>query len=314
MPHAPKPAPRSLRNIMDLDADNIAAAFEIEGAPVRGRIVRLGTVVDEILRRHAYPEAVANLLGEACTLAVLVGASLKIEGRLILQAQGDGPVRYVVADYDTTGGLRGYARFEADAVAALDHEWSRPGAETLLGKGTFAMTIDQGPDMDRYQGITPIEGETLALCAEHFFMQSEQVPTHVRLATIETAEPGCLPCWRSGGLMIQRVADDAARGSTQEAWERAEILFTTLADDELADAALSADQLLFRLYHEDGVRMFEPLGIEARCGCSEEKVTSMLSRFSADDRVGMDDGNGHIHVTCEFCSRAYDIDPGNLPQ
>ena len=163
-------------------SDDLVAPFQIEAQPVRGRIVRLGPAVDEVLTRHDYPEAVANLLGEACALAALVGASLKFEGRLIVQAQGDGPVAYVVADYDTGGALRGYCRFNAERVSEASGGFARPGAGTLLGKGVFIMTVDQGPDMDRYQGVTPIEGETLALCAETYFAQSEQTPTRVRLA------------------------------------------------------------------------------------------------------------------------------------
>ncbi|HEY0051846.1 MAG TPA: Hsp33 family molecular chaperone HslO, partial [Caulobacteraceae bacterium] len=162
--------------------DDLVAAFQIENWPVRGRITRLGPVVDEILSRHAYPEPVANLLGEACALAALVGSALKFEGRLIVQAQGDGPVAYVVADYDTSGTLRGYCRFDAERVAAASEGFARPGAKTLLGGGVFIMTLDQGPDFERHQGITPIEGETLALCAETYFDQSEQTPTRVRLA------------------------------------------------------------------------------------------------------------------------------------
>ena len=162
--------------------DDLVAAFQIEGWPLRGRIVRLGGAIDEVLTRHDYPDAVANLLGEACALAALVGSSLKFEGRLIVQAQGDGPVSLVVADYDTTGALRGYCSFDAERLAEVSGGFARPGARTLLGGGVFMMTIDQGPDMDRYQGITPIEGETLALCAEQYFAQSEQTPTRVRLA------------------------------------------------------------------------------------------------------------------------------------
>jgi len=143
--------------------DDVVSAFQIENLPVRGRVVRLGAAIDEVLTRHDYPEPVANLLGEACALAALVGSSLKFEGRLIVQAQGDGPVRYVVVDYDTNGGLRGYCRFDPDEVAAVSEGFARPGAKTLLGGGVFIMTLDQGPDMDRYQGVTPIEGETLAL-------------------------------------------------------------------------------------------------------------------------------------------------------
>jgi molecular chaperone Hsp33 len=149
--------------------DDVVSAFQIEGLPVRGRAVRLGAAVNEVLTRHDYPEPVANLLGEACALAALVGSSLKFEGRLIVQAQGDGPVRYVVVDYDTSGGLRGYCRFDADEVAKVSEGFARPGAKTLLGGGVFIMTLDQGADMDRYQGVTPIEGETLALCAEQYF-------------------------------------------------------------------------------------------------------------------------------------------------
>ena len=162
--------------------DNAVAPFALEGAPVRGRLARLGSAIDEILTRHDYPEAVANLLGEACTLAALVGSNLKFEGRLIVQAQGDGPVAYVVADYDSNGGLRGYCRYDADRVAEVSNGFARPGARTLLGTGAFVMTLDQGPDTARHQGITPIEGETFALCAETYFAQSEQTPTRVRLA------------------------------------------------------------------------------------------------------------------------------------
>jgi molecular chaperone Hsp33 len=163
-------------------ADDLVAPFQIENQPVRGRVARLGAAVDEVLTRHDYPEPVANLLGEACALAALVGASLKFDGRLIVQAQGDGPVAYVVADYDTSGALRGYCRFDAERVAAASSGFAWPGAGALLGNGAFVMTVDQGPDMDRYQGVTPIEGETLALCAETYFAQSEQTPTRVRLA------------------------------------------------------------------------------------------------------------------------------------
>jgi molecular chaperone Hsp33 len=154
-------------------ADDLAAAFQIEGWPVRGRIVRLGQTIDTILSAHAYPEPVAALLGEACALAALVGSSLKFEGRLIVQAQGDGPVRYVVADYGTDGQMRGYCRFDEAEVAAASQGFARPGARSLLGQGVFVMTLDRGPDFERTQGITPIEGESLSLAADHYFQQSE---------------------------------------------------------------------------------------------------------------------------------------------
>ena len=231
--------------------DDLAAPFQIENQPVRGRLVRLGAAVDEILTRHDYPEAVANLLGEACALAALVGASLKFEGRLIVQAQGDGPVSYVVADYDTEGSLRGYCRYDAERLADAQAEagFGAPGAKALLGEGVFIMTIDQGPDTERYQGVTPIEGETLAFCAERYFAQSEQTPTRVRLA-VGQSDDGSGPKWRAGGILMQNIAEDDARGATAEAWREAQSLFETVGEDELIDPTLTPETLLYRLFHE----------------------------------------------------------------
>ncbi len=292
----------------DIPTDDLVAAFQIETWPVRGRLTRLGPVVDDILKRHDYPEPVANLLGEACALAALVGNSLKFEGRLIVQAQGDGPVAYVVADYDTTGGLRGYCKFDKAKVEDVSHGFARPGAQTLLGKGVFIMTIDPTTAMDRYQGVTPIEGETLALCAEHYFAQSEQVPTRIRLAVGEltTAEG---KQWRAGGAMIQFIAEDDARGETRDAWEREQMLFETLGEDELVDPNVPPETLLYRLFHEDGVRLFAAKPLRAMCRCSEERVMGMLRSFPQSDRDEMVEADGDIHVTCEYCSREYVIKP-----
>ncbi|MGH7022496.1 MAG: Hsp33 family molecular chaperone [Caulobacteraceae bacterium] len=289
-------------------ADDIVAPFQIETQPVRGRIVRLGAAVDEILTRHAYPEPVANLLGEACALAALVGASLKFEGRLIVQAQGDGPVAYVVADYDTAGALRGYCRFDAARVAAVSQGFARPGAGALLGAGAFVMTIDQGPDMDRYQGVTPIEGETLALAAETYFSRSEQTPTRVRLA-VGQVDAGEGPKWRAGGVLIQNIAEDDARGSTAEAWTTAQALFETIGEDELIDPTVPAETLLWRLFHEEGVRLFRPKPIAAFCRCSKERIVEVLNSFPAAERAAMIEADGRIRVTCEYCARVYDVAP-----
>jgi molecular chaperone Hsp33 len=288
--------------------DDLVAAFQIEGWPLRGRIVRLGAAIDEVLTRHDYPEPVANLLGEACALAALVGSSLKFEGRLIVQAQGDGPVSLVVADYDTTGALRGYCSFDLDRLAEVSGGFARPGAKNLLGEGVFIMTIDQGADMDRYQGITPIEGETLALCAEQYFAQSEQTPTRVRLSVgqLHTAEG---QSWRAGGILIQNVAADEARGSTQDVWERAQALFATTGEDELIDPTVSGETLLWRLFNEDGVRVFEARPLRAFCRCSPERVASVIGSFSEEERAGMIEPDGKIHVTCEYCSRTYELEP-----
>jgi molecular chaperone Hsp33 len=293
--------------------DDFVAPFQIEGKPVRGRVARLGAVVDDILTRHDYPEAVANLLGEACALAALVGASLKFDGRLILQAQGDGPVAFVVADYDASGALRGYCRFDAARVAEASKGFARPGAKSLLGDGAFIMTIDQGPDTERYQGITPIEGETLALCAEHYFAQSEQIPTRVRLAVGQVQTDGP-PRWRAGGLILQNIAEDEARGPTQDAWETAQAMIATLGEDELIDPTLSAERLLFRLFHEDGARLFKAAPLRAFCRCSQERITSVLKSFPASERADMIEDDGKIRVTCEYCSRVYELEPEAVDQ
>ena len=291
--------------------DDLAAAFQIEGWPVRGRLVRLGEAVDAIIKAHDYPEPVAALLGEACALAALVGSSLKFEGRLIVQAQGDGPVRYVVADYDTAGTLRGYCRFDEAEVAAASTGFARPGARTLLGQGVFIMTLDQGPDFDRHQGITPIEGESLSLCAEHYFAQSEQVPTKVHLAVGQVStEAGMV--WRAGGAMIQMVAGDAARGSTEEVWDRSRALFATLGDDELIDPTVTPEILLFRLFHEDGVRLEQPLALSAQCRCSEARIVGVLGSFSDEERTDMIEEDGKIRVTCEYCSTVYALSPEDV--
>ncbi len=299
----PQPAPAP--------TDDLVAAFQIEDQPARGRIVRLGAVVDEILKRHEYPAPVADLLGEACALAALVGASLKFEGRLIVQAQGDGPVAYVVADYDTSGGLRGYCSFNAERVAQASEGFVRPGARTLLGEGVFIMTLDPADMNDRYQGVTPIEGETLALCAETYFAQSEQTPTRVRLAVGELQDADG-HSWRAGGMIIQNIAGDEIRGSTDDAWDRAQALFETLGEDELVDPRIAPETLLYRLFHEDGVRMFEPRPLRAYCRCSQDRVLTMLRAFPQSDVDEMIEPDGAIHVTCEYCSRTYAVTPEAL--
>jgi molecular chaperone Hsp33 len=290
--------------------DDLTAPFQIEDQPVRGRLVRLGAAVDEVLTRHEYPIAVANLLGETCALAALVGNSLKFEGRLIVQAQGDGPVSYVVADYDTEGSLRGYCRYDAERLAALQTEtgFRAPGAQALLGHGVFIMTIDQGPDTERYQGVTPIEGETLAFCAERYFAQSEQTPTRVRLA-VGQVDDGSGPKWRAGGILMQNIAEDAARGETAEAWREAQFLFETIGEDELIDPTLTPETLLYRLFHEQGVRLFAAQPLRAFCRCSEDRILSVLQSFGAAERAEMVEADGRIHVTCEYCSRTYKVEP-----
>jgi molecular chaperone Hsp33 len=216
-------------------------------------------------------------------------------------------VRFVVADYDTSGGLRGYCGFDPEQVTAAATGFIRPGAKSLLGEGHFMMTVDQGPEMDRYQGVTAIEGETLALCAEQYFAQSEQTPTRVRLAVGQADG-----LWRAGGMLIQSVAEDDARGSTTEAWQRTQAFFETVGEDELVDPELSSQHLLYRLFHEDGVRVFGSQPLRAFCRCSQERIENVLKSFAPTERADMIEEDGKIHVTCEYCSKAYAVEPQAL--
>ncbi len=309
--------------------DDVVVPFTLDELDSRGRIVRLGPALDSILTRHNYPAPVARLLGEAVVLASLIGSSLKFEGRFILQTQTDGPVNLIVVDLDAPDGIRGYARFDADAVMlAIERGETRPGQ--LLGKGHLAMTIDQGSYMDRYQGIVALEGGSLEDVAHGYFQQSEQIPTLVRLAVAEHSVRGERGShWRAGGALVQFLPPhgqsampdlpgdgDFSNPETadpdfveDDKWTTTRSLLSTVGDDELADPELSAERLLFRLFHETGVRVFEPIALEERCTCSAERIEAMLrDNFSAEERADMV-VDGEIEVVCEFCSTDYHFRP-----
>ena len=295
--------------------DDIIVPFQIADTAVRGRIVRLSGAIDEILSAHKFADPLSVLLGEAISLTAMMGAALKFDGKLIFQAQGDGPASMVVADYSAGGALRGAAK-------AADIDLPQ-GMKALLGKGSIVMTIDQGPDMERYQGVTPIEGETLADAAVAYFMQSEQIPTIVKLAVGRIQAPGEPPRWRAGGLMAQFVPHEGGtreRGEEvlfdaddRECWERARAFVETTQDDELLDPLISAETLLYRLFHEDGVRVFDPQPLRADCSCNREKIEAVLARYSEEDLRDMVE-DGAISVTCEFCRKAYHFTPDGAPQ
>jgi molecular chaperone Hsp33 len=305
--------------------DDIVLPFTLDTLDSRGRVVRLGDALDSILTRHNYPAPVARLLGEAVALAALIGSSLKFEGRFILQTQTDGPVNLIVVDLDAPDGLRGYARFDHDAlVKAAERGETKPGQ--LLGKGHLAMTVDQGSHMDRYQGIVALEGGSLEDVAHTYFQQSEQIPTLVRLAVAEHSKKGDRkPHWRAGGVLVQHLPPhgqsmmpdlpgdgdfnnpDTADPDFKESdkWAETKAHLATVGDDELADPDLSAERLLFRLYHETGVRVFPAMPLEERCTCSAERIEAMLRHnFSAEEREEMV-VDGEIEVVCEFCSADY---------
>lgn len=311
--------------------DDVAVPFTLENLDSRGRVVRLGDQLDTIIARHGYPEPVARLLGEAVTLAALIGTSLKFEGRFILQSRTDGPVSLLVVDFDTPDGLRAYARYDEEALTALV-EAGTAKPQDLLGKGVLALTVDQGVHMDRYQGIVALEGESLEEVAHTYFMQSEQIPTRVRLAVAEHSERGqSRPSWRAGGVLLQHLPehggatmpdlpgdgdfdnDDMADPDfiEDDHWTEAKALLDTLSDAELADPGLSSERLLFRLYHETGVRVFEPQPLVERCTCSAERVEQMINDFTPEDREEMV-VDGQIEVVCEFCSTHYHFNPNQF--
>src|SRR6185312_11508599 len=312
--------------------DDTVMPFEVAKLDLRGRVVRLGPVVDEILEKHAYPAPVAKLLGEAVVLTVMLGSALKIEGRFILQTQSDGPVRMLVVDFTAPGKVRACARFDKARVAAAVADDTADGG-ALLGKGHLAMTIDQGPDMSRYQGLVALDGGSLEDAAHEYFHRSEQIPTRVRLAVAEelrASEGGPRHSWRAGGIMLQflpksperaRVADldpgDAPAGTEKhvvaedDAWVEGRALIETVEDIELIDPALSSERLAYRLFHEPGVRVFRANEVRAECSCSRANVEAMLKSFSQDDRDHMVE-DGKISVTCEFCSANYVFAPGEV--
>ncbi len=282
--------------------------FQLDGQPVRGRAVKLGPALDKALRpngENRYPEAIARLLGEAMMTGALVAQSLKFDGRLVVQCHGtnDGSVSLLMADCTTDGHIRGYARWDAEKLKELQIDTPLPGAQVLLGGGTFSMTIDQGPDMDQYQGIAAIEGDSLSSCAEHYFNQSEQVPTRIQLACGEVVDDTGSH-WSGGGMMIQKIADDTARADATPPWETAQQLFRTLTDAELIDPDLSMNTLLYRLFNEYGVRIVDTHAVSSTCRCSRERLLDTLKSF---DQAAMDDmaEDGIISASCEFCATDY---------
>ena len=298
-------------------ADDLILPFQANQADVVGRLVKLGPVVDTVLSRHDYPEPVSKLLGEAVALTVLLGAALKFEGKFILQASTDGPVDLLVADYQVPGQLRGYARYFADRVAAVSGNGDLP---QLLGQGHFAMTIDRGREMERYQGVVPLEGETLTEAADTYFRQSEQLPTFIRLAVAKHYRAGHgggqLWTWRAGGLLVQRLTSKGGQGSSgggfdEKDWVRARSLAETVEDHELLDPLLPPDRLLYRLFPEEQVRAYRAINLETYCSCSRERVEELLRRFASEDLEDMV-VDGEVWVTCEFCNSRYRFDPAAL--
>jgi molecular chaperone Hsp33 len=287
--------------------DDLVQSFQIDRTALRGRLVRLGPLVDGILKQHDYPEPVAAMLGEAVALAVILAGMLKYDGVFTLQTKGDGPIRLLVADVTTAGDVRGYAQYDE---AKLEKALTANGAPVprLLGAGYIAFTVDQGDKTDRYQGIVELQGATLAECAHHYFRQSEQLQAGIKVAVGYDGET-----WRAGGIMLQRLPTEGGEATVAEAeaqedgWRRAMIFMSSSRSDELLDARLAPNDLLFRLFHEDGVRVWAPHALAAKCRCSREKIERILVALPDEDLTDLALADGSLEVTCEFCSKRYEF-------
>lgn len=292
------------------DVPNLVVAegvspFHLARKPVRGRLIRLGPLAEALLPRHGYPEPVTRLLGQALALTAGLAAALKFRGSFSLQAKGDGPVPLLLADATDGGELRGHARVEGEKLAMYG---KNPSHRALLGKGFMAFTCDQGPEMERYQGIVAIEGADLTEMAAGYFAASEQLRTHLHLAC-ERGPDG----WRAAALILERVAGEGGIGeeldqaAQDDAWDTAVVLAKTLTDAELLDDALPPATLLHRLFALEGLALDQPRALAYGCRCSRSRLAGVLEGFLAEDLDHMAK-EGEITMTCEFCNVDFRFD------
>lgn len=328
-------SPRADR-IRDAEAsatDDLVLPFKTERSGVHGHVVRLGSAIDSILSRHEYPEPVSRTLADAVALTAMLGVALKFDGKLTLQTSTDGVLGFLVVHFEAPGQLRAYASFDKERWAIAEAGGHAPAAEgSLLGKGHLAMTIDQVGARDRYQGIVPLDDTSLADAAETYFRQSEQMPTFLRLAVARRfvagadGAPGTWS-WRAGGLLLQYVRQEreiVRREATTEAdeqelpgeaddeWQRVRLLASTVEDHELIDPTLNPERLLYRLFHEEGVRVFDKRPVQEHCRCSRERVEVFLRQFDAAEMDDLREPDGGISVKCEFCATSYRFSPDEL--
>lgn len=297
------------------DSADLVQPFVLEVAGLRGRLVRLGPLADTILGRHDYPEIVAAYLAEMLALATLLSSMLKFDGVFTLQTKTDGPVGMMVVDLTSDGAVRGYADFDAERVAALsDSDAKSLPVSAVLGTGYLAFTVDQGAETERYQGIVELLGETLGDCLQHYFRQSEQLKTALVLAAGQVEGQR-----RAGGLLLQQLPEDdplaamIQANDEEENWRRAVILMASCSEAELLDPVLSPHELLYRLFHEERVRVFEPRALDAGCRCSRERIERILSTLPRDEVLSMK-VEGEVTMTCQFCNVTYRFDQAALDQ
>jgi molecular chaperone Hsp33 len=298
--------------------------FTLETSNIRGRFARLGPTVQTIISQHDYPPLANHLLGEIITLAVMLASSLKYDGLFTLQTSSDGPISMLVVDVDSTGNVRACLRVDRDRLAAMvaaekDGEDALRGNVTkLMGHGHLAFTVDQGDDHERYQGIVSLEGATLAECAEAYFRQSEQLETTFKL-DVHIGEND--NAWWSAGIFLQRMpvsaSGDAATPEqaekVEEDWNRAKILMASVTENEMVDISLTANDVIWRLFHEEEPRVFDPLELQFKCRCSRQKVEQALVVYPLEELLDMREADsGEVAASCQFCNTRYGFNEADL--
>jgi molecular chaperone Hsp33 len=315
------------RSSDERSAHDGALPFQLDALGVRGRLVRLGPSLDAVIERHGYPLAVARPLAEAMVLCAALATSLKYDGIFTLQISGDGPIRLLVTDLTTDGALRGYAQFDSWKLAVAlgaGHKGAPAGGDApegyvpkLFGRGRLAFTVDQGRHTQRYQGVVPLEGATLADCAHTYFRQSEQLPTGIKIAARRTSEDGTAH-WRAAALMVQQMPEfdagriDVDREQREDDWRKAVILMASATEAEMLDPKLPAMTLLHRLFHAEQPRLFARRPFVARCRCSRERIDRVLRSIKREELDDLRDKTGRVAVKCEFCSTEYTYDDCDL--
>ena len=312
--------------------DDTVLPFQLDASDIRGRVARLDGALERMLSQHDYPIAVEALVAETALLAALIGPTVKLRWKLSLQIRGDGPIRIIAADYYAPETEDGPARIRA--WASFDPERLDQGSDPFaqIGQGYFAILIDQGQGTTPYQGITPLAGGSLAACAETYFAQSEQIPTRFALSYGRSRLSGEQERWRAGGVMIQSMPKagmsvaaregsgengllhhrDILDGEEGENWARANILLDTVEPLELVGPQVQPTDLLVRLFHEEGPRIYDAQQVAFGCSCSEDKVRQSLSIYSAKDIAHMTTPEGIVTADCQFCGAHYEFEPETL--
>lgn len=282
--------------------------FMIDRADVRGRVARLAQVAETILKRYPYPEPVAHLLGELLLVAAMLSANLKQEGIFTIQMRGNGPVPLVVVDAAYGGQLRGFAEVGEKAAAEINAGKGAWTPQQLVGKDAYlAITLDPGAGMQRYQGVVELTGATITDAIRDYFTHSQQLAVAFHLA-VERIDGH----WRAGGLMIERLpAEGATRADNDEGWTYARAITATLKDEELLNPLLDPPDLLRRLFHEEGVWVYEPQGLTSGCRCSRERILGFLQSMPLTERAEMLNG-GEARVHCQFCNTTERFTPADL--